>query len=221
MIEEVLYPAMEQGSLNIIIGKGPGARVIQLELPPFTLIAATTRIALLSSPLRSRFSGGTHRLEFYTELEIGDIIKRSAQILGINIEDGAVREIARRSRFTPRTANHLLKRARDYAEVGNLPLNQATVEKALKLLGIDALGLSAADRAVLEIIATKFNGGPVGLSTVATAMSEEEATVEEVYEPYLIQCGFIERTARGRIVTDKAYSHLNLPIPENRQAKLI
>ncbi|OHA58903.1 MAG: Holliday junction DNA helicase RuvB [Candidatus Vogelbacteria bacterium RIFOXYD1_FULL_44_32] len=221
MIEEVLYPAMEQGSLNIIIGKGPGARVIQLELPPFTLIAATTRIALLSSPLRSRFSGGTHRLEFYSEPEIGEIIKRSAKILNIEIEDGAVTEIAKRSRFTPRTANHLLKRARDYAEVANLPLNQETVTKALTLLGIDALGLSGADRAVLEIIANKFKGGPVGLSTVATAMSEEEATVEEVYEPYLIQCGFIERTPRGRVLTDQGYEHLGQKIPTNRQNKLI
>ncbi|MEK7136454.1 MAG: Holliday junction branch migration DNA helicase RuvB [Patescibacteria group bacterium] len=221
MIEEVLYPAMEQGSLNIIIGKGPGARVIQLELPPFTLIAATTRIALLSSPLRSRFSGGTHRLEFYSEKEIGEIIKRSSKILNIEIEDGAVAEIAKRSRFTPRTANQLLKRARDYAEVANLPLNQETVTKALTLLGIDVLGLSGADRAVLEIIANKFKGGPVGLSTVATAMSEEEATVEEVYEPYLIQCGFIERTPRGRTLTDRGYEHLGQKIPANRQNKLI
>jgi Holliday junction DNA helicase RuvB len=221
MIEEVLYPAMEQGSLNIIIGKGPGARVIQLELPPFTLVAATTRIALLSSPLRSRFSGGTHRLEFYSEDEIGAIIKRSAKILEIEIEDSGVMEIAKRSRFTPRTANHLLKRARDYAEVAGLPLEQNTVKLALELLGIDPLGLSTADRSVLEIIAGKFAGGPVGLSTIAVAMSEEEATIEEVYEPYLIQCGFIERTPRGRVLTDQGYEHLGLPLPRERQGKML
>ncbi len=221
MIEEVLYPAMESGSLNIIIGKGPGARVIQLELPPFTLVAATTRIALLSSPLRSRFSGGTHRLEFYTENEIGEIIKRSAGILGIDIDKEAIIEIAHRSRFTPRTANQLLKRVRDYAEVHHLPLSKDTAEKALALLGIDSLGLSAADRSVLEVMANKFGGGPVGLSTIATALSEEEATVEEVYEPYLIQCGFLERTPRGRSLTDKAYSHLELPLPPSRQNTLL
>lgn len=209
MIEEVLYPAMEQGSLNIIIGKGPGARVIQLDLPPFTLIAATTRIALLSSPLRSRFSGGTHRLEFYTEKEIGEIINRSAKILGVDIPEEGIVEIARRSRFTPRIANHLLKRARDYAEVKGSPLTQEVVAKALDLLGIDKLGLSNSDRAVLLVIADKFKGGPVGLNTIATALAEEEATVEEVYEPYLIQCGFLERTPRGRVITDNGLDHLN------------
>ena len=221
MIEEVLYPAMEAGSLNIIIGKGPGARVIQLELPPFTLVAATTRVALLSSPLRSRFSGGTHRLEFYTKDEIGEIIRRSAKILDIAIEPAAIAAIAERSRFTPRTANHLLKRARDYAEVGNLPLSLDTVSKALELLGIDASGLSAPDRAVLEALADKFGGGPVGLSTIATALAEEEATIEEVYEPYLIQCGLVERTPRGRRLTDKAYEYLGRPMPTDRQGKLI
>ena len=209
MIEEVLYPAMEQGSLNIIIGKGPGARVIQLDLPPFTLIAATTRIALLSSPLRSRFSGGTHRLEFYTEKEIGEIINRSAKILGVDIPQEGIIEIARRSRFTPRIANHLLKRARDYAEVKDSPLTQEIVAKALDLLGIDKLGLSNSDRAVLLVIADKFKGGPVGLNTIATALAEEEATVEEVYEPYLIQCGFLERTPRGRVITESGLNHLN------------
>ncbi|MDQ5957733.1 MAG: holliday junction helicase RuvB [Patescibacteria group bacterium] len=221
LIEEVLYPAMEQGSLNIIIGKGPGARVIQLELPPFTLIAATTRIALLSSPLRSRFSGGTHRLEFYTNTEIGEIISRSAKILDIKIEPEAVTLISSRSRSTPRTANHLLKRARDYADVHNLPLNADTVGKALDLLGIDKLGLTISDRAVLEVLANKFKGGPTGLSTIATALSEEEATVEEVYEPYLIQCGFIERTPRGRILTDSGYEHLGLVAPVDKQHRLI
>ncbi len=221
MIEEVLYPAMEQGSLNIVIGKGPGARVIQLELPPFTLIAATTRIALLSAPLRSRFSGGVHRLEFYSEKEIGQIVSRSAKILGIEIDSGAIELISRRSRSTPRTANHLLKRARDYAEVHQLPLDASAVAKALDLMGIDELGLTSSDRSVLSILAEKFNGGPTGLSTVATALSEEEATVEEVYEPYLIQCGFIERTPRGRLLTDQGYAHLKLIPPTNRQPKLL
>ena len=215
MIEEVLYPAMEQGSLNIIIGKGPGARVIQLDLPPFTLVAATTRIALLSAPLRSRFSGGVHRLEFYSDQEISTIIERSAGILGIDIESEAVGEIAKRSRFTPRIANHLVKRARDYAEVEELPLSVETIAKALDLLGIDQLGLSGADRSVLEVLAHKFNGGPVGLNTLATALSEEEATVEDVYEPFLIQCGLIERTPRGRILTNRGYGHLNLKPPEH------
>lgn len=225
MIEEVLYPAMESGSLNIIIGKGPGARTIQLELPPFTLIAATTRMAMLSSPLRSRFSGGSYRLEFYKENEIATIIKRSANIININIEEEAALEIARRSRSTPRIANHLLKRCRDYAEVHQVDLNKNTVDKALALLGIDETGLTQSDRQVLEIIISKFNGGPVGLNTLATALSEEDSTIEDVYEPYLIQLGFIERTPRGRLATEKAYNHLSFDWPKendnNKQNKLI
>lgn len=223
MIEEVLYPAMESGSLNIIIGKGPGARVIQLELPPFTLIAATTRIALLSSPLRSRFSGGTYRLEFYTPEQISQIIERSAKILDIDISLEAANEIARRSRFTPRLANHLLKRCRDYAEVYKKSFNKETVDESLSLLGIDELGLNQSDRQVIETIITKFAGGPVGINTLATALSEEEATIEDIYEPYLIQLGFLERTARGRLVTNKAYQHLKLePNPDaENQKKLL
>ncbi len=221
MIEEVLYPAMESGTLNIVIGKGPGARVIQLDLPPFTLLAATTRIALLSSPLRSRFSGGTYRLEFYKEEEITNIIKRSADLLGIKIdEDGAI-EIARRSRFTPRLANHLLKRCRDYAQITKNDLNLKTVKEALNLQGIDELGLNEQDRRILEIIISKFKGGPVGVSTIATATAEEEATIEEVHEPYLIQIGFLERTPRGRVATERAYEHLGFDYPVNKQEKLI
>lgn len=208
MVEEVLYPAMESGVLDIIIGKGPSARTIQLDLPPFTLIAATTRIALLSSPLRSRFGGGVHRLEFYTEDEIKKIVARSATILGVTIEDEALTEISRRSRFTPRTANYFLKRCRDYAQVHKKELDKKTVFLALSLLGIDELGLSQSDRIVLETIIEKFNGGPVGLNTLAAATSEEEATIEEVTEPYLIQRGLLERTSRGRIATQKAYEHL-------------
>lgn len=208
MVEEVLYPAMESGVLDIIIGKGPSARTIQLDLPPFTLIAATTRIALLSSPLRSRFGGGVHRLEFYTEEEIRKIVSRSAKILGVTIEDEALVEISRRSRFTPRTANYFLKRCRDYAQVHKKELDKKTVFLALSLLGIDELGLSQSDRLVLEAIIEKFNGGPVGLNTLSAATSEEEATIEEVTEPYLIQRGLLERTSRGRIATQKAYEHL-------------
>lgn len=220
-IEEILYPAMESGSLDIIIGKGPSARTIQLELPSFTLIAATTRIALLSSPLRSRFSGGTFKLEFYTESEIREIIKRSAHILDIEIEEEAAQEIAKRSRFTPRTANYFLKRCRDFAQVHNGKLTKDTVEKALTLLGIDSLGLNNADRDILSVAIEKFNGGPVGLNTLAAALSEEQATIEEVYEPYLIQLGLLERTPRGRVVTAKAYGHLNMKVPAELQDKLL
>jgi len=207
-IEEVLYPAMESGSLDIIIGKGPSARTIQLDLPPFTLIAATTRIALLSAPLRSRFSGGIFKLEFYTNEEIGEIIARSAKILGVEIAPAAQAEISKRSRFTPRTANYLLKRSRDLAQVRNEKLTEATVNEALNMLGIDEAGLNSADRALLTVIEDKFNGGPVGLNTLASALSEEQATIEDVYEPYLLQLGFIERTTRGRTITDRARKHL-------------
>jgi len=207
-IEEVLYPAMEAGVLDIVIGKGPSARTVQLELPAFTLIAATTRIALLSSPLRSRFSGGTFRLSFYTEDEIVRILKRSAQILSINVEGDALREIAIRARATPRTANYLLKRCRDYAQVHGGALDVETVRKALALLEIDESGLTKTDRDILSILIEKFNGGPVGLKTLSAALSEEEATVEEVHEPYLMQLGLLERTSRGRIATKRAYEHL-------------
>jgi|ERR1035437_2100249 Holliday junction DNA helicase RuvB len=211
-IEEILYPAMESGKLDIIIGKGPSARTIQLDLPQFTLIAATTRIAMISSPLRSRFSGGVFKLEFYSEDEIREIINRSAKILGVEIDPIAAKEIAKRSRFTPRTANYFLKRCRDFSEVhGNgLGLTKDNVEKALSMLGVDILGLNSADRDILKIMIEKFNGGPVGLNTLGAALSEEQATIEEVYEPYLIQLGLLERTPRGRIVTEKAYGHLNI-----------
>lgn len=214
LIEEVLYPAMESGNLNIIIGKGPSARTIQLDLPPFTLVAATTRIALLSSPLRSRFSGGTFRLEFYTDSEIETIISRSAGILNIEIENPAIKEIAKRSRFTPRLANHLLKRCRDFAQVHNTNINLDTVIKTLKLLNIDEAGLSYSDKKILEVIIDKFAGGPVGLNTLSAATSEEEETIEEINEPYLIQLGFLERTPRGRVATRKAYEHLGLVFPK-------
>ncbi len=221
MVEEVLYPAMESGILDIIIGKGPSARTIQLDLPPFTLVAATTRIALLSAPLRSRFSGGVFRLEFYSEEEIKKIIQRSAKILGISVDDEGMTEIAKRSRFTPRTANYFLKRCRDYAQVHKKDLDKKTVFLALSLLGIDELGLSQSDRTVLETIIGKFDGGPVGLNTLSAATSEEEATIEEVVEPYLIQRGLLERTTRGRTATKKAYEHLGYDFPEQKQNSLI
>ena len=216
-IEEVLYPAMESGVLDIIIGKGPSARTIQLELPPFTLVAATTRIALLSSPLRSRFGGGTFRLEFYSDEEIAQIITRSAKILGVTIDTEAVLEIAKRARFTPRTANYFLKRCRDYAQVHKKDLDKKTVFLALSLLGIDELGLSESDRTTLTTIIEKFDGGPVGLGTLAAATSEEDATIEEVIEPYLIRLGLLERTPRGRTATKKAYEHLGFEFPSEKK----
>ncbi|MBI4121176.1 MAG: Holliday junction branch migration DNA helicase RuvB [Parcubacteria group bacterium] len=220
-VEEMLYPAMESGKLDIILGKGPSARIIQLELAPFTLVAATTRVALLSAPLRSRFSGGVFRLEFYTLEETKQIIKRSAQILGVSLPEDACEEIAIRSRFTPRTANYLLKRCRDFAQVAKEPLGKDTVKKALSLLEIDERGLSALDRQILHSIIEKYHGGPVGISTIAASLSEERSTIEEVNEPYLIQLGFLERTSRGRVATDAAYKHLGLKVPEDRQERLL
>ena len=220
-IEEVLYPAMESRSLDIIIGKGPSARTIQLELPPFTLIGATTRVAMLSSPLRSRFSGGVFRLEFYNQSEIEKIIKRSAKILGVELNDSATKMIAQRSRFTPRTANYLLKRARDYAQMQKTNLDENLASEAFKLLNIDEMGLNKADMAIIETLAKKFNGGPAGLNTLAASLAEEEATIEEFHEPYLLQIGFLERTPRGRILTKHAYNHLGLSFPKEKQEKLL
>ncbi|MBU6310745.1 Holliday junction branch migration DNA helicase RuvB [Patescibacteria group bacterium] len=207
-VEEVLYPAMEAGKLDIIIGKGPSARTIELQLPPFTLIGATTRIGLISSPLRSRFSGGVFQLNFYTTEEIGTIIRRSAGILHTEIDDAAVQKIAERSRKTPRTANYLLKRARDVAQLDRSMITAAVSERALAMLGIDEAGLLPSDRKILAALIEKFNGGPVGLKTLAAASAEEEQTIEDVYEPYLLQEGFIERTPRGRMVTERARAHI-------------
>ncbi len=207
MIEEVLYPAMESGQLDIVIGKGPSARTIQLDLPPFTLIGATTRISLLSSPLRSRFSGGVHRLQYYTEDEIATIVKNSGKILGADVPHDAAFEIAKRSRFTPRIANYYLKRARDYAQVHKANIDRDIVDVSLSLLEIDQFGLGIAERMVLDSLINTFNGGPVGLNTLAAATGEEMATIEDVTEPYLLQIGMIERTPRGRKATDKALLH--------------
>lgn len=220
MIEEVLYPAMEGGTLDIVIGKGPSARTLQLELPPFTLIAATTRISLLSAPLRSRFSGGVFRLEFYTPEEIQKIIERSSKILDITLHNDAMTEIAKRSRSTPRTANYFLKRVRDYAQVHKTEADQESAKRALALLGVDEFGLTQADRSLLEIIIEKFNGGPVGVKTLAAATSEEEGTIEDVVEPYLLQTGFLERTPRGRTATKKAYEHLGFTYPDKQDSLL-
>lgn len=216
LIEEVLYPAMESRTLDIVIGKGPSARTLQIELPPFTLIAATTRTGLLSSPLRSRF-GGIFRLDFYSEEEIGKIIKRSAKILGINIKEGAVERLAKSARFTPRVANRLLKRARDFAQVkGEADITDEVTRQALELLEIDHSGLEPTDRRLLDTIIKKFSGGPVGLSALAAASAEEEDTIEEVYEPYLMQLGFIERTPRGRVATENAYRHLGITMTQQK-----
>ncbi len=215
-IEEVLYPAMESGVLNIIIGKGPSARTLDLPLPPFTLIAATTRVADLSAPLRSRFSGGVFRLEFYSEEDVAKIITRSAKILGVEVEDEGVREIARRSRATPRTANYLLKRARDYAQLKRVPLSKKIVSESLGMLEVDELGLTPLDRKLLDAIITRFSGGPVGVSAIAAALAEEPNTISEVHEPFLLQLGLIERTPRGRVATDAAYTHLGYTPPKKR-----
>lgn len=212
-IEEVLYPALEAGVLDIIVGKGPSARTIQLELPSFTLVAATTRVALLSSPLRSRFSGGTFRLEFYSTEELATILARSANLLGIQIDHVVAHAIAQRSRATPRTANYLLKRVRDYAQVHHTPITMDVVQATFDLLEIDQLGLTRSDRQILHTLIDTFGGGPVGLTTIAAATSEEDATIEEVYEPYLMQLGLLERTPRGRIATRRAYTHLNKTPP--------
>lgn len=207
-IEEVLYPAMESGVLDIIIGKGPSARTVQLDLPPFTLVAATTRISMLSAPLRSRFSGGTFRLEFYSSPEIAEILNHSTETLGIMADRDTIMTIAERSRATPRTANYLLKRCRDMAQLATSDLTTDIISKTFTLLGVDNLGLNAEDRAVLEVIIEKFNGGPVGLNTIAAATGEEQATIEDVIEPYLIRLGLLERTPRGRVVSSDGYKHL-------------
>lgn len=208
MIEEVLYPAMESGVLDIIIGKGPSARTLQLELPPFTMIAATTRIALLSAPLRSRFSGGIHRLELYGNDEIVEILRHSAQKLGIELDDDALMALARRSRSTPRTANYLLRRVRDYAQVHSTEITPESVTMALDLLGVDSEGLTAIDRQYMEVLTNLFHGGPVGVKTLAAALNEDEGTIEDVIEPYLIQKGYIEKTARGRKLVEKRETNL-------------
>lgn len=212
-VEEVLYPAMEDNALDIIIGKGPSARSIRLDLPHFTLVGATTRAGQLTAPLRDRF-GVVLRLELYTPEELGRIVNRSAGILGIGIDDDGALEIASRSRGTPRIANRLLKRARDFAEViGNGTINLESAQLALTRMEIDSLGLDAIDRRLLETMITQYNGGPVGLETISAVIGEESVTIEDVYEPYLMQLGFLGRTPRGRIVTPAGYEHLGVELP--------
>lgn len=216
-VEEILYPAMENRMLHIIIGKGPSARTLQLDLPPFSLIAATTRVGLLSNPLRSRF-GITFRLDFYGENDIEDILRRSSGLMKLEANSDALKQIAASSRYTPRVANRLLKRVRDYAEVkGEGLINSEIAKKALSLLEVDYLGLELTDRRLLEAIIKNFNGGPVGLQALAAATSEELDTIEDIYEPYLLQIGFLQRTARGRIATRLAYEHLGLKLPPENQ----
>ncbi|MEO8288429.1 MAG: Holliday junction branch migration DNA helicase RuvB [Chloroflexota bacterium] len=216
-VEEVLYPAMEDFALDVMIGKGPSARSLRLTLPPFTIIGATTRLAMLSSPLRDRF-GVTFRLDFYSQDAMEKIINRSAAILNVGIEpDGAV-EIARRSRGTPRVANRLLRRVRDYAQVrADGVATAAVANEALKRLEIDPLGLDETDRRILHTIIEKFDGGPVGLDTIAAATSEEADAIMDVYEPYLLQLGFLARTPRGRVATRRAYEHIGIPYPASQE----
>jgi Holliday junction DNA helicase RuvB len=213
-VEERLYPAMEDYALDIVIGKGPGAKTIHLPLPRFTIIGATTRIALLTAPLRDRF-GVVHRLDFYDEREMRSIVTRSAKLLGVEVDAGGVDEISRRARGTPRVANRLLRRVRDYAQVrADGVVTQEVAQQALGMLEIDSLGLDEIDRRVIETIIVKFGGGPVGLDTIAASICEEADTIMDVYEPYLLQLGFIDRTPRGRVATKRAYGHLGIPYQE-------
>ena len=219
-VEEVLYPAMEDFALDIVIGKGPGARSIRLKLPRFTIVGATTRLALMTAPLRARF-GAVYRLGFQEEGAMREIVQRSAGILGIGIEKGGVAEIARRARGTPRVANRLLKRVRDYAQVrADGVITGVVAQDALALLEVDPLGLDDIDRQVLHAIIEKFDGGPVGLETIGAALSEEPDTIMDVVEPYLLQLGFLDRTPRGRVATRRAYEHLGFDYEEPAQPSL-
>jgi len=210
-VEEILYPAMEDYGLDLVLGKGPGARSVRLSLPRFTLIGATTRYAMMSPPLRDRF-GAVYRLDFYNHEAVASIIRRSARILAVEIEEGGTQEVARRARGTPRVANRLLRRVRDYAQVmADGVITEPVAREALARLEIDDLGLDEVDHKVLRSIIEKFDGGPVGLDTIAASISEESDTIMDVYEPYLMQVGFIQRTPRGRVATRLAYEHLGLP----------
>ncbi|MDQ0254243.1 Holliday junction DNA helicase RuvB [Evansella vedderi] len=214
-VEEVLYPAMEDFSLDIVIGKGPSARSVRLDLPPFTLVGATTRAGMLSAPLRDRF-GVVSRLEYYTFDELAEIVERTAQVMEVEIDKKAAEEIATRSRGTPRIANRLLRRVRDFAQVrGDGDIRIAITKEALELLQVDQLGLDEIDHKLILNVIEKFRGGPVGLDTIAATIGEESHTIEDVYEPYLLQIGFLQRTPRGRIVTPQAYHHFQLEVPRS------
>jgi len=220
VVEEILYPAMEDYALDIIVGKGPSAKSLRLDLPKFTIIGATTRMGLLSSPLRDRF-GSVHRLNFYSDEDIAKIIKRSAQILNVEIDQNGCLKIAERSRRTPRIANRLLKRIRDFAQVrANGKIDNKVADDGLEMLEVDNMGLDEVDRRLLTMIIEKFNGGPIGIQALAAASSEECDTIEEVYEPYLMQLGFIVRTPKGRVVTQEAYEHLGYPYDPDKQKQL-
>jgi len=211
LAEEILYPAMESRKLHLIVGKGPSARTFTLDLPPFTIVAATTKMNLISAPLRSRF-GATFRLEYYTHEEIEQILNRSASLLSVGIDRDAAELLAHASRFTPRVANRLLKRARDYAQVHkHKTIDKKAVDETLRMLDIDSLGLEKTDRHLLEIIIQKFAGGPVGVKTLSAALNEEPGTIEDVFEPFLIKLGLLNRTSSGRTATSLAYKHLNIP----------
>ena len=215
-VEETLYPAMENYKLDIVIGKGSSAKTLEVKVPHFTLLAATTRVSMLSHPFRSRF-GVHYKLDFYTPEDICQIVKRSAALLKVDIDQPALTRIAHCARATPRIANRLLKRVRDYAQVHNGGLiNEATAQSALAMLGIDDIGLETTDRLILKTIGTTFSGGPVGVKAIAAAVAEEEDTIEEVYEPYLMQIGFLARTARGRVITDSGRKHVGLPDNQNQ-----
>lgn len=219
-VEEVLYPAMEDFALDIVIGKGPSARSIRLKLPRFTVIGATTRLALLTAPLRARF-GAVYHLDFYEPEAMRLIVERAARVLRVSADAEGIDEIARRGRGTPRVALRLLRRVRDYAQVrSDGTITRATAQEALDLLNVDALGLDDMDRRVLLTVIEKYRGGPVGLSTIAASVSEEQDTIMDVVEPYLLQLGFLERTPQGRVATPRAYEHLGLPIPADGQPKL-
>jgi Holliday junction DNA helicase RuvB len=214
VVEEILYPAMEDYALDIVIGKGPSARSIRLSLPQFTVVGATTRLAMVTAPLRARF-GAVHRLDFYPVHAIAEIVRRAARVLQVSVDEDGVREIAGRARGTPRVALRLLKRVRDYAQVrADGVINADIAHQALELLEVDALGLDDLDRRVLFTIIEKFGGGPVGLDTIAAAISEESDTIMDVVEPYLLQLGFLDRTPRGRKATPLAYQHLGIPLPD-------
>jgi Holliday junction DNA helicase RuvB len=220
-IEEALYPAMEEGVMDVIVGQGPAARTLRLELPKFTLIGATTKVSHLSSPLRDRF-GVIHRLQFYTPQEIQIILQQSARMLLIPIDPPAAGILASRSRYTPRIANRLLKRVRDFAQIHHAAIiTPPTVTAALEMLDVDDQGLDDMDRQILQTIMTKFQGGPVGLGTLAASTNEEDQTIEEVVEPFLLQIGFLARTPRGRVATPEAYKHLHLPPPHDLQHRLL
>ena len=214
-VEEVLYPAMEDYAIDIMIGKGASARSIRLDLPKFTLVGATTRAGMLTAPLRDRF-GVIHHLELYTEEELTTIILRSAKVLEVEIEESGAVELAKRSRGTPRVANRILKRVRDFSQVkGDGSITPEITQQALAALGVDEYGLEALDRELLDTIITRFNGGPVGIDTIAASIGEERVTIEDVYEPYLIQAGFLHRTQKGRVVSEQAYRHLGIAVPED------